>query len=346
MGEPFGDFEQLRQIPILTIAHHLGLQVKIGNKVSCPNKSGHSNGDRNPSVSIFPSTNSFRCWVCDHIKGDTIKFAQVFGNLAPDDWKGTAALLNECAGLPAPELSCAPLPKKITHLLPEHIEGMNALMRMSTLPDKDCQRYLLSRRIDPDIAARAGVRCLTGTREIASKLVERFGKDHPALEVLLNGKGNLRFSYHRMLFPYLTREHQVLYIQGRDPTGKAAIKELASSTTPSIPWMPAGRIRPGLVFICEGVIDALTLLSKGYSAIAIPGARTWKPEWASFLEDRDIVSCLDGDLAGDSGTKDINDSLQFIHSFSIAKLPAKKDINDLANEDCLDAFLAPILAAA
>jgi DNA primase len=58
------------------------------------------------------------------------------------------------------------------------------------------------------------------------------------------------------------------------------------------------------------------------------------------------VSCLDGDLAGDSGTKDINDSLQFIHSFSIAKLPAKKDINDLANEDCLDAFLAPILAAA
>lgn len=335
----FGDFKELKNTSILAVAQYLGVQVMLGNKARCPNPSGHSNGDKNPSVSIFPNTNSFRCWVCDDIKGDVLKFAQIYGKIPHDDWRQVAQVVSAAAGIAMPELRQAPRPKRSSILLPEHVEGMNALMRLSSKPDSVASAYLTGRRIDPIIAARYGVRCLADAKAVQTKLVSMYGADHSALIPLLNEKGNLRFRMHRLLFPYLTPEHEVVYIQGRDPARKAGIKELAVSVPPTFPWMPAGRVLPGKVWICEGVIDALTLISHGLSAIAIPGARTWRPEWASFLEGRDVVIALDPDNAGKSGTDDILASLAGANSVDVAKLPEGKDINKMATEGILNEFI-------
>jgi DNA primase len=335
----FGDFKELKQVSILAVAQYLGVQVMFGNKVRCPNPAGHSNGDKNPSVSIFPNTNSFRCWVCEDIKGDVLKFAQVFGRIDPDDWRQMAFVVSAAAGLPTSEFKQVARPKRAVALLPEHIEGMNALMRLSSKPDSVSASYLRGRKIDPTIAARYGVRCLENAKDVQTKLVSLYGIEHAAIAPMMNEKKNLRFRMHRLLFPYLTPEHEVVYIQGRDPTRKAGIKELAVSIPPTFPWMPAGHLLPGVVWICEGVIDALTLISHGVSAIAIPGARTWRPEWSSFLLGRDVIIAMDPDLAGNKGADDILATLKGVNSVKVAHLPAGKDINKMATEGNLYEFI-------
>ena len=37
-----------------------------GYLVSCPNKSGHKNGDLRPSCGVWPAINYFKCWGCGH----------------------------------------------------------------------------------------------------------------------------------------------------------------------------------------------------------------------------------------------------------------------------------------
>lgn len=338
----YGDFNRFREIPILTVASYLGIPVDVTHKTRCPNKSGHKNGDKNPSVSIFPGTNSFKCWVCSDIKGDVIRFAQIWGNIHPEDWALTAELLSECARLPKPQGKLQKAFKRTRELLPQHIEGMDSLMKLTRRPEGVAAEYLKSRKIDPEIAAKAGVRYIEDTRAVARKLIELYGRDHEALQPILSEKGNLLFAYHNLLFPYIDENKHVTYIQGRDPSRKATAKELATSVTPTIPWIPGGKLGPGRVWICEGVTDALTLLSVGESVMGLPGARTWRKEWAKYLVGRDVVTCLDPDNAGIAGTEDIMQNIGDVSSIINARTPEHMDVNDLALQGRLQSFVRSI----
>ena len=65
------------------------------------------------------------------------------------------------------------------------------------------------------------------------------------------------------------------------------------------------------IYICEGIWDALALnemifdaeLSDSHIAISFPGATTFKPVWAEYLVNNDIVICYDNDDAGIKGTE-------------------------------------------
>jgi DNA primase len=53
------------------------------------------------------------------------------------------------------------------------------------------------------------------------------------------------------------------------------------------------------IYICEGEIDALTLSSCGFAAVAIPGVKQWKPFFTRcFLDYQQIYVVADGDEAG------------------------------------------------
>ena len=72
--------EELKQfksaISITAVAQSLGVDVSHG-KCRCFFPQRHTHGDRTPSVSISEERGTFRCWVCDDVRGDVISLVQI-----------------------------------------------------------------------------------------------------------------------------------------------------------------------------------------------------------------------------------------------------------------------------
>ena len=88
------------------------------------------------------------------------------------------------------------------------------------------------------------------------------------------------------------------------------------------------------VYVCESQINALTLWSWGYPAVALFGTGSEKQyEILNRSPIRDYILCFDGDEAGDKGRirfmKNIRDDV-FV---SYLKIPRGKDINDLEKNE-------------
>lgn len=328
------DFAKIRdQVSILTAASRLGIQVFDGNKVRCCNTARHTHGDKSPSVSLIPSRGAFKCWVCDDVRGDVIDFVRLWGGL---DWKQAVDFLGTCgADVELPELHRI---ERVRPALTEsHIEVMGMLVEMASRLDYRCRDYLARRCIDPDLADDVGVRCIASPSAMKPALWERIGKGHPGAEAVFNDRGNLLFHMHRLLFPYWNEEGKVVYIQGRDIYGKASNKELAAHVYPTVPWVVPGVFDHQQVFLAEGVIDNLTLLTKGRAAVGLPGARTWQESWANYFEGKDVLPALDGDLAGRRGTEKVISTLAGkARSITDLALDDGEDVNALECKGLLD----------
>lgn len=84
------------------------------------------------------------------------------------------------------------------------------------------------------------------------------------------------------------------------------------------------------LFIVEGELDCLCLISKGYQTItSTGGASTFKKEWADYLsklEDLEVYICLDTDKAGIDGAIKIH---SMIRGSRIIELPKEcKDVTE------------------
>lgn len=71
------------------------------------------------------------------------------------------------------------------------------------------------------------------------------------------------------------------------------------STPGSVPrlygvWQEAA----DLIVVCEGELDALSLLTAGVSAYGTPGASKWLPHWSRCVGAGEVVVLTDGDDAG------------------------------------------------
>lgn len=91
------------------------------------------------------------------------------------------------------------------------------------------------------------------------------------------------------------------------------------------------------IFICEGEIDALTLLSIGVKAVVAVtnGASSFDPEWIDQLSDvSKIVLCYDSDEVGQKGAKEAARRLGYARCYNLV-LPKGQDINDffLVNQE-------------
>lgn len=75
--------EELKQfksaLSITKVAMDLGIPV-ARNRFHCFFPTRHAHGDRTPSVSISEERGTFRCWVCDDVRGDVISLVQFVKN--------------------------------------------------------------------------------------------------------------------------------------------------------------------------------------------------------------------------------------------------------------------------
>lgn len=87
------------------------------------------------------------------------------------------------------------------------------------------------------------------------------------------------------------------------------------------------------VYVCESQINALTLWSWGYPAVALIG--TGCEEQYNILNKTSLLKinlCLDGDNAGKNGTLKLIKNLQKKFFIDVVQIPLGKDVNDLTKE--------------
>jgi DNA primase len=163
-------------------------------------------------------------------------------------------------------------------------------------------RYLQKRRIFKRTWDSQKIRMIDDYGAISHKLAAALDGETLARAGLFNPAGHLRFYRHGLLFPYFNRAGKPVYLQARTVDPEAKPKELSLSGPIPLPYnarMLDGE--PGHLYLCEGVIDTLTLLEQGFPAVGVPGAANFKPAWAPLFRNKVVHVAFDPDAPGNSG---------------------------------------------
>ena len=327
--------EELKQfksaISITAVAQTLGVNVSHG-KCHCFFPQRHAHGDRTPSVSISEERGTFRCWVCDDVRGDVISLVQIVKDcgftealnwlmeqypfLVPASARKEMAKIAEraanAAGRPRAASSVARMPEVAPPLEPEEPPLVSEddrkkiilsfLKRLSPVDNTLAGKWLARRRIYKPVWDKMLLRTITNYEEVNNSLKADFGEEILKYVGLFNDKGHLRYYKHPLIFPYLDPQRRAFYFQSRAIDNTVVPKELNLRGTVPYPYnMVALDQKSGWVYLCEGVVDTLTFLGQRINAVGIPGVRSFKVEWLNLFRNKNVVLCLDHDEAGRSG---------------------------------------------
>lgn len=325
-------------LSITSVAGALGIDVERGRfHCFCPQR--HANGDRTPSVSISEDRGLFRCWVCDDIRGDVFDLVQLYRGcsfMEALDWlKETYPFLlpggkraqegspkkrsvqaanaverssrvQESRGQESREEDLLPLlEEKPKELIPEDERKKVVLSFLKMLAPVDgtpAAAYLMKRRIYKPVWDRMLLRTITDYNALNRQLKETYSLEVLQYVGLFNEKGNLRYYKHPLIFPYLDTLRRASHFQARAVDSSVEPKELHLKGTIPFPYnMSALDQKRGWIYLCEGVIDTLTMLQQGLQAVGIPGVRSFKVQWLPLFKEKNVVLCLDHDEAGRKG---------------------------------------------
>lgn len=315
-------------ISITAVAQSLGVEVSHG-KCRCFFPQRHVHGDRTPSVSVSEEYGSFRCWVCDDVRGDVISLVQLIKGCSfveALEWlenqypvlvphgvqrpvssaKTSSSLSSKTSKFPTPEPVAEKLLEPEEKALVSEDERkriiFSFLKRLSPVDNTPAASWLMRRRIFKPIWDKMLLRTITDYSGLNNSLREEFGVEVLQYVGLFNEKGNLRYYRHPLIFPYLDTGRHSFYFQARSLDKDTKPKELCLKGTVPYPYnMSALDQKPGWIYLCEGVVDTLTMLGQKINAVGIPGVRSFKVSWLSLFKNKNVVLCLDHDEAGRSG---------------------------------------------
>ena len=197
-------------------------------------------------------------------------------------------------------------------------------------------RYLQKRRIFKRTWDSQKLRMIDDYGGVSRKLEAEFGSADLARMGFFNAAGHLRYYRHKLLFPYFDQQGRPVYMQARaidadasGPRGPAP-KELSMSGHIPLPYncrLLNGE--PGQIYLCEGVIDTLTLLEQGFPSVGVPGAANFKPAWAALFRNKTVHVAFDPDAPGESGAAKTIEKLA-AHGIEARRLapPTGMDLND------------------
>jgi DNA primase len=197
-------------------------------------------------------------------------------------------------------------------------------------------QYLQKRRIFKRTWDALGLRMIDDYAGLSRKLEAAFGFADLERTGFFNAAGHLRYYRHKLLFPYYDPQGRPVYMQARAIDAEAAgpkgpsPKELSMSGHIPLPYncrLLNGE--PGQIYLCEGVIDTLTLLEQGFPSVGVPGAANFKPAWAALFQNKTVHVAFDPDAPGESGAAKTIERLQ-AHGIEARRLapPTGMDLND------------------
>ena len=88
------------------------------------------------------------------------------------------------------------------------------------------------------------------------------------------------------------------------------------------------------VVVCESIINALTVVSYGYSAVALLGTgNAYQIDQLKQLGCKEFVICMDGDDAGRRATEKLKNQLRSVAIVWSIRMPDGKDANDCTRDE-------------
>ncbi len=355
------DLEAIRQhLPITLVAERLGL-APVRGRMRCLHPQRHAHGDRTPSVSINDSKGRFNCWVCSDVRGDLFELVMVvkgFGfkdclrwlenefpaiqtwkveakDQVPKGTKNSVTSRVESRSISeSPILQILPAYKSQTHWREKAIYAfLKQLVPVHAESDepREARAWLMSRRIFAKTWKSMSLFWIADYGKVNDWLQRKEHRDLYAEIGILNDQLNLRFYKHRLIIPYLDADRHPLHFQARSTDSFTTPKELSLKGTIPCPYNVSQlNGKPGVVYLCEGPIDTLTLIDKGLAAVGVPGVSHLKDEWLALFANKRVVLCFDNDIAGRKASEKILEKMQAhgIDASALDILPEGADIND------------------
>ncbi len=314
-----------------SICRHYQIEYRENKNISCP---FDAHQDQKPSFSFF-GADKFKCHSCG-ISGDFFEFIAQKENLdCNKDFSKVLEVAERISGMM--QQGDKSSQKKLDQT---RNKDQTLQKPTSTITNDDIEKYHKQLLNSPKIIQYLEDRGIF--RDILEEFKIGFGSCKEA-------KGSTK-----IFIPYFDTSGDPLFFRFRAWKEDDPVKIFAKSGTELCPYLLQNVEGIDEVFITEGEIDTLTLLSNGICAIGMPSATTFKEEWIGYFKNiKKVTICFDNDEGGRSGTKRIIEVLQEhlpeIEIYQIKwpeNFPEKGDVNDFfvksewhAEKNEIDAFM-------
>ena len=239
------DLQAIRNIPIESAAHRLGLTIQK-HKALCP-----FHDDRHPSLTFYARTNTYHCFVCE-AHGSVIDLAMKV--LHKPFFEACQWLADEHNILPS---EARPAPPKFKPIPRPDVEWLSYLVKHPQLNEAARHFLFTERRFSPAVVRWLGISSISQATPCW-----RYGRPY--------------FDAPSLLIPYRDIHGHLLSVQSRYLGTSRDIPRFRfpRGSRCGIYNLPIlTRLRPGEdLWITEGVTDCIAMLSSGRKAIAIPSA--------------------------------------------------------------------------
>lgn len=315
--------EQLKQVsPIIEVARELGLNVPQNGTMPCLFPEEHGRGDQNPSMRFDSQRNNVHCWGCSKVLWDVVDLVR---HLRACSRREALTWLAERAGMHMPASSAS------TPRSDDNNPNASQYYDILTAFTKEAERrienggiqYFRSRGISDEVIEKQHLGFVDDynavVEAVSGEYPSTFPKDSGLTAFYTYGVQRIPF----VVFPYLGvvseqrqggtagKRYKCVFLKARQTTDSAPGLPKYLATKSTIPFLYNARVLDleDEVFVAEGEIDTLTLLTHGYPAVGVPGANNFKKEWATRFADKVVNLVLDADRAGRRGALDISQML-------------------------------------
>ena len=325
-----------QRLSIQTILSHYHLQPDRHNFLKCP-----FHGDEDPSLKIYPETNTFNCFGCG-AAGDVIEFIERYEASTGSAYSKHEAILKAKSMIdPSAEIIQRPMiqpneAEQDKELLPR-LAVVGKLMQESRGSFKRtaaAKQYLRSRGLDPD-KTQAGY--MGG--DLGKGWNEKLQQSAIALGILKQAKDTVTPVFKSVVLFFTKNEKgQVIDLYGRsiNPNGTGKHFYLSGNHHGLYP-------EPGTrkLILTECIIDCETLLQQEsinneFSIMALFGTNGFTPEHSEAIKNlpelNEVVLFFDGDESGREAVTRIAEKVKALKPdilITAVDTPEEEDINSL-----------------
>lgn len=281
---------------IKQVAKALGLNV-IKNKVKCP---FHS--DNSPSMCLYEDTNRFHCFGCGK-NGNVWELIKKVKNVnfqGAIDWVKQSNLNIQTSNKSETKRKLKRKSEGIIYPNLGDIRIYDFLYNQLSLSEKS-RDYLRSRSLSDEIINNAEIKSLENPNKIFRKLKEEFSEKELKHSGLLSQTDENRsyFTFYKKGILFFFVHDDIYYIQSRNYNNNPKTTNPKRLTKPL--YNTKVFHRSDEIWLCEGIIDALSLIEIGLPAVAMLGTEL-NEYYTDYFEDKEVYLMLDFDESGQKKT--------------------------------------------
>ena len=299
---------KLDTLSVYDVAERLGIEI-VRNHTLC-----FMHDDHHPSMSFKKSDNSWRCYVCG-VGGHSIELVKRYNGYTFQEaciWLARNFNIEipdtkEVRLKKVPARKVSPKVEETPKVVDEEV--LEWIIRNAGLSELAKDFLFQERKYSEDVVKAMKIGSISDATKFVAVLTKVFSKERCIKAGVLIEYGSKTLPVFRvpcLLFPYYDMDGNIRNIQSRF-LGDLEFKKKGrfnncKGHTPLMFNMlvlkSSGRYDK--IYVAEGVTDCLAYLSEGKNAIALPGAGSFRPEYAQYLKDKTLFIYVDNDDAGKS----------------------------------------------